>query len=127
MRPVLTSAALLLLGGLSVGLYLLENQTQKLERHLAQLDRQVIDEQKTVQVLKAEWSYLNRPDRLQDLAMRHIDRLGLQPIAPAQTGALAELPRRHQDGEAKTGGLPLPAFKPRPPKDLLLVGAEVDR
>ena len=116
MRPVLTSAAVLLLGALSAGLYLLENETQRLQRRLAGLDRQVIGVEKSIQVLEAEWSYLNRPERLQDLAVRYVDRLGLKPIQPAQTGPLAALPRR------QAGDLPRPAFKPPPPKGLLLVG-----
>lgn len=120
MRPVLTSAAVLLLGALSAGLYLLENETQRLERRLARLDRQVIEVEKSIQVLEAEWSYLNRPERLQDLAVRYVDRLGLKPIRPLQTGPLAALPRR-QAGDG-AGGLPRPAFKPLPPKGLLLVG-----
>lgn len=125
MRPVLTSAAVLLLGALSAGLYLLENETQRLERRLARLDRQVIEVEKSIQVLEAEWSYLNRPERLQDLAVRFIDRLGLKPIRPAQTGRLAELPQRRAAGGA--GDLPLPAFKPLPPEDLLLVGTGRNR
>jgi hypothetical protein len=120
MRPVLTTAAVLLLGALSAGLYLLENETQRLQRHLAGLDRQLIGVEKSIQVLEAEWSYLNRPERLQDLAVRYVDRLGLKPIQPAQTGPLAVLPRRQAGGGA--GSLPRPAFKPPPPKGLLLVG-----
>jgi cell division protein FtsL len=48
---------------------------------LAQLQKNIQEEEETLRVLQAEWSYLNQPDRLEKLSQQY---LNLQPAKPRQ-------------------------------------------
>ena len=48
-------------------------------------------ERDAIAVLQAEWQYLDRPDRLQAAADKHLD---LQPMKIQQLARLSDLPNR---------------------------------
>ena len=73
----------LLFAGLVIGLYNLKAQVEDQEKELARIQRAIEDERDSIQVLRAEWSYLNHPERLRRLAMA---KLELQPVAARQMG-----------------------------------------
>lgn len=50
-----------------ITLFVLKHEVQKREDRLTALTSQILDDQEAIQVLKAEWSYLNRPERLERL------------------------------------------------------------
>jgi hypothetical protein len=101
MRIRLSTAAALSAAFLSGwALFLTSQQVQTKEEKLKHLEEAVASEQETIRVLSAEWSYLNRPERLESLAQEY---LGMQPaqtaqIVPAVSGLpnlfVPALPRR---------------------------------
>lgn len=64
----------------------LKFRVQTLEAELAQLNRALLADQEAMHVLAAEWSYLNRPERLARLNRRY---LRLRPVAAHQLNGFA--------------------------------------
>lgn len=64
------------------------------------LHRQIGTAHERLNILEAEWAYLNRPDRLRDLAELNFDRLGLLPLMPDAFGRVDQVtyPRDVPDG-----------------------------
>ncbi|MGH1416702.1 MAG: cell division protein FtsL [Pelagimonas sp.] len=55
------------------------------------LRRDIGEARERLAILKAEWAYLNRPDRLRDLADMNFGRLGLMPLRPDQFGVVRDV------------------------------------
>jgi len=79
---------------LGIGLFQVKYNVQSKERELRDVRRQIEVNLTSIHVLEAEWSYLNDPLRLADLARRHTDLL---PTTPNQIGDIATLPQRQVD------------------------------
>ena len=93
MRRSLSVAAILLTGVMSYGLYNMKYEVLRLEGKLSGLQHTLVKDRQAVQVLRAEWAYLNRPGRLQRLSNNHLD---LQPVEVGQMTDLDGLPERPQ-------------------------------
>ncbi|MEX3014839.1 cell division protein FtsL [Gymnodinialimonas hymeniacidonis] len=91
MRLTTLIAAIVVIG-LGYWAYHQTIQTQMADRQVDRLQRQIAAEHERLGVLRAEWAYLNRPDRLRELAMFNFERLGLLPLAPDQFGDVAQIP-----------------------------------
>lgn len=63
------------------GLFNLKYMVEHKEKQLKELQAQVLDDQRAIRVLRAEWAYLNSPDNIQTMAVRY---LGLKPTSPRQ-------------------------------------------
>ncbi|MGG7643928.1 cell division protein FtsL [Rhodovulum sp. YNF3179] len=66
-------------------------QTQQALREVKSLQRQIGDARERLAVLRAEWAYLNRPERLRDLSELNFPDLQLMPLAPEHFGSVAEV------------------------------------
>ena len=81
----------LALAGLSaLALFPITYKVKALEDELAQINRAHAHSQESIRVLRAEWAYLTRPERLADLAGRHLD---LVPMTGAQIASFDAVPQ----------------------------------
>ncbi len=98
---VLTALAVI---GLAFWAYHENYNTQQAIAETEQVQRDISQARQRLGVLKTEWAYLNRPDRLRELADINFDRLGLLPLTPEQFG--------HIDQVAYPSRKPLPITDP---------------
>jgi hypothetical protein len=93
---------LALLTMIGVGLYQVELGVLAKESQLRQINRQIDANRDATHVLEAEWSYLNDPTRLADLARRYTD---LAPATPTQIAGFDRLLPRPPAGAPFERGL----------------------
>jgi cell division protein FtsL len=96
----------------SAALYHTSYHVQSLQQELDDYNEQIAAEREQMHVLQAEWSYLAAPDRLQQLANKH---LGMQRAKPYQVVTLQQLDQRLP----LKSNVVLVAAKTQPPKTLV--------
>lgn len=89
MRPVLYVLSFLALIALGFWAYRENYTTQAALKEAEALRVEIAALHEALAVQRAEWAYLNRPDRLRLLADANFDRLGLMPMEPSQFGTAA--------------------------------------
>ncbi len=77
--------------GLALWAYRENYATQQVLKDTSRLQRDIGAAQVRLGVLRAEWAYLNRPNRLLELSDINFDRLGLLPLRPDQFGRVDEV------------------------------------
>ena len=101
-RFVITWLATVTVG--AIGLFYVSHQVEQLEDQLAREDRAILRHQEAIHVLRAEWTYLNRPERIADLARRY---LALAPLSADRVVGIQDLPQRPEPGDGLSDpGLP---------------------
>lgn len=103
---------LILVGLLGLGLFQVKLAVEEQDHQLDALYRAQLEDQKAIHVLEAEWAFLNSPDRLQDLAIRH---LRLAPTLPTQViQSPADIPYRAGGQSERDPGSIYPAPRAKP-------------
>ena len=73
---------------LGVSLYQVKHLITKKEMKLAQIKNNIKNAQSNIKILKAELSYLKRPDRIEKIAL---NKLGLREVSPTEIWNLKDL------------------------------------
>lgn len=80
MRFVIHAVAFLVVIGLGFWAYHENYKTQAALAKTESFDLRISNAHTRLSVLRAEWAYLNRPDRLRNLVEMNYDRLELMPL-----------------------------------------------
>ena len=73
---------------LGISLYQVKHLITKKEIKLAQIKNNIKNAQSNIKILKAELSYLKRPDRIEKIAL---NKLGLREVSPTEIWNLKDL------------------------------------
>jgi len=85
-------AALAVVVAAGVGLYQLKYNTERVQEEVRALKGQITADEAAIKVLRAEWTYVARPERLEALGNRY---LALRPTQAGQIiGSIEEVPLR---------------------------------
>lgn len=91
MRRSTIFTAVFMVALLGVATYNIKQCVLSIETELAQIHQNMLGLEESTSLLKAEWSYLNEPQRLQMLAEKH---LNVQPAHGYQIVSLRDLPNK---------------------------------
>ena len=112
MKSLLSVLSAFIVMGLAYWAYQENYRTQEALREVRDLQRKIAGNRETLGVLKAEWAYLNRPDRLRELVVLNYQRLELLPLQPDQFGQVDQV------------SFPIPPSRILSPIDLSSQGAD---
>ena len=78
----------------AAAVYDMKYEAELASENLSRVEREIAHQQAAISLLKAEWSVLSQPSRLQELVERHKDILHLTPLTARQIGTLADIPEK---------------------------------
>lgn len=82
MRTFYYLVSCILIAGFAAWSYNVNLETRTVTARAKVLEAAISAEKEKIDVLEAEWAYLNRPERLIRLAEANFPRLGLLPLSP---------------------------------------------
>lgn len=98
-----------------ISLFLIKHEVQEREDRLNALHREILADQEAIQVLNAEWSYLNRPDRLEHLIRELGDRRAANHLQLTSLDLLPQLLSEPDElflSNSGGNGIVLPMIRP---------------
>ncbi len=98
MRSLISVLSAFFVMGLAYWAYQENYRTQEVLKEVRSLQREIGNNREKLGVLRAEWAYLNRPDRLRELVMLNYDKLGLLPLTSDRFGQVDEVAYPGQSG-----------------------------
>jgi cell division protein FtsL len=96
-------------------IYQVKYQSRALDAEIATLGKEIDDERDAIAVLRAEWSLLNRPERIERLAKKY---LKLAPAKPVQLVTVDTVTTRDFDRTRLQMVTPVAAPAPKPAASL---------
>ncbi len=112
MRPIVYIGCFLALIGLGAWAYRENYATQAALREVEALQDEITLLREALAVQRAEWAYLNRPDRLRELVTLNFDKLGLLPMDANQFGAAGDVAYPAPDAQFGVAQAPNPNVDP---------------
>jgi hypothetical protein len=91
MRGLLYLLSALGVIGLAIWAYNENHKTQQAMAEVRELHREIRSLREAIGVQRAEWAFLSRPERLQELANLNFMRLRLVPLSGGQFGRIDEI------------------------------------
>ena len=123
MKSVLYLLTTLIVMGLAFWAYRENYRTQAAITEMSNVQRQIGGLREDLGVLRAEWAYLNRPDRLRELVNLNFSRLKLVPFTADQFVDVGQVAfpapvQPEADGDDPSSQIPRPYwYPPRRPKE----------
>lgn len=88
MKPRMAVIFLAASVAMGYGVYKVKYEVRALKVRSSQLQADISRDHESIEVLQAEWAYLTRPTRLEELESRYLD---LAPVKPGQVLALGDV------------------------------------
>lgn len=74
--------------------YDMKHKAEMAAEKVARLQSDIAKEKDRIALLRAEWSMLTQPARLQTVVEKYADHFQLQPFSPKQIATIAEIPMK---------------------------------
>lgn len=110
MRTLMMAVTALIVMGLGYWAYMENYRTHAALREMRSIGRDIAFQTETLRMLRAEWAFLNRPDRLRGLVELNFDSLGLEALTSESFAEIEQIPfppriMARPDGLPSAGGV----------------------